>query len=320
MIHKLGIKENVDYYTLTNVNRTYNAKGNRRNFDTYRYVNVFLHPDVPEQKCNTTFKSSTSKKSYPCPEGDSKPLDVPPPLKKGHKNYNPKTLNKYFEIIKNEHKHLNWDFNKGIYVYPTKPLRQSEILTMKSTKHTYNGNCSEVKNINQLIDKVTNETQIIGLLGHGMYFAGLGPIGRVVIGQDQILDDSWPKKKKSYKSNKLLSKQKDKLKKLSNKISPLAVIILYHCNNGRKDDFIQKLSDYIDRSIFAYTGFLAWDYEWMNKHFTINQIKNKWNMIARHRLMKCEFGYQPERGSDPISPTQGEWVVATPSRYDGNIK
>lgn len=94
---------------------------------------------------------------------------------------------------------------------------------------------------------------------------------------------------------------------LGTSLSPLAVIVLYHCHNGRRQKFLQTLANLVKRPVFAYTGFLGWWHNYVGKDMTIANINNNWAQV-RDRLVTQEFNYQKEKGTG----NQGDWVVATP--------
>jgi len=144
--------------------------------------------------------------------------------------------------------------------------------------------------------------------------------GKIDIGSQHILEDdevtrAMDKEPNSvYVTNPGIQKS---LQDLGKKISPLAVIVLYHCDNGTRVRFLQLVSDLVDRPIFAYTGFLGW-YKVLvsGRKLTIARINSKknWRRFIRNRLVKQEFNYQPE---DPcLGSSEGDWVVAIPTRFD----
>lgn len=321
MIHNLNIQRDVDYYVMENVKRPYDAAGNIKLFKEVRYVNTFLHQDIP-QSCVDTFTSPTARAIIPCPEGTTQPFNAPPPLKQNHQNYNSTSLNEIFRRIidqwRKQFVNLTWNFGEAVYAHPTNHERADDYLAMRCLAHTYGGRSVKIKDLQGLIDSVTEQTQIIGLLGHGMYFTRLGePRGRIIIGKQEIVEDPWPEK---LTSNQVLitdSQIQRKLRELGNKISPLAVIVLYHCYNGSRRDFIQQLADLVGKPVFAYTGFLGWYAVYIGGAFTVNQISNKWAEVQK-RLLKQEFNYQPENIRDIIKDpdtirVEGDWVAATPS-------
>lgn len=324
MIHSLNIQRDVDYYVMTNVSRPYDAACHMMSFDEVIYVNTFLHPDIP-QSCTGTFTSSTAHSVIACPEGTTQPLSAPPPLKQNHQNYNSTSLNERFrgtDQWREQHApNLTWNFGEAVYAHPTNPERADEYLAMRCLAHTYGGNSVRIQNLQELIDECTEQTQIIGLLGHSMYFTDLGePRGRIIIGRQQIVEDPWPGELTSDRVLITDSQIQQKLRDLGNRISPLAVIVLYHCYNGSRRDFIQQLADLLSKPVFAYTGFLGWYYIRVGSAFTVNQISNNWAGVQR-RLLKQEFNYQPENIKDIVLdpdtiPVEGDWVAATPSIFD----
>lgn len=432
MIHPLDIKINKDYHVIGRARRDVYARGTGLIwYNNMWYVNTFLHKDVPEE-CTGYFAVSTSNYAVRCPDGPTKPLkDAPPPLRKEHQ-YDSETLNEYFRLIKEEKKNreIPWDFSKAVYLHPmrgSKPEHSDNYLAMRALAHTYGGKSIRLKqkkqNIRGLIESVDENTQIVGLLGHGAR-AGGEVRGRVIVCGQQIIEDPpYPRIYPSLKPNEypltaralvehieklekeyerqreahrsslkeefenkriryrtqLESKKKyseeqiqkkiekkygddqlekelekrlmkskqynrmqkelkkrcqqyaktseiqERLTELGGKISPLAVIVLYHCHNGRRTDFIQKLADLLDRPVFAYTGLLGWTYNCITpcskskrQQFTVNQIIKNWDGVQK-KLIFQEFAYLPQRGLYGGLTGQGDWVAATPSKFDKKL-
>ncbi len=94
---------------------------------------------------------------------------------------------------------------------------------------------------------------------------------------------------------------------LGTSLSPFAVIVLYHCHNGRRQKFLQNFANLVKRPVFAYTGFLGWWHNYVGKDITVANINDNWAQV-RDRLVTQEFSYQIEKGSG----NEGDWVVATP--------
>jgi len=349
MIHNLYIQRDVDYYVMTNVRRPYDAAGHTWSLNEVRYVNTFLHPGIP-QSCTGTFRSSFANSAIACPEGVTQPLSAPPPLKQNHQNYNSTSLNDKFRRIVQEHPDLTWNFREAVYVHPTYPERVDEYLAMRCLAHTYGGRSVRIQNLQELINTeqtqiITDQTQIIGLLGHGGHF--LLPeqieqfLGRIIIGQQQIVAGDWPEERLASNQVRITDSQiQENLRNLGRRISPRAVIVLYHCYNGICGSFIQELSNLVDKPVFAYTGFLGWYPQNIpGRPFTVDEISNDWAGV-QGRLLKQEFNYQPENiravveqerareqeerrrreeereEAQEISRYEGDWVAATPDRFD----
>jgi hypothetical protein len=100
---------------------------------------------------------------------------------------------------------------------------------------------------------------------------------------------------------------------LSTSVSPLAVIVAYHCHNGRRRRFLQNFANSVRRPVFAYTGFLGWYYTFVGSNITIKKIKDNWAQV-KDRLASQEFNYQIEK----FSKTDGDWVLATPTTASVN--
>jgi len=387
VIHKLNIQENIDYYIMKNVKRPCNAAGKRIKWKEVRYVNTFLHPDVPE-KCTGKFTLGTHK-GIPCPKANTKPLPAPPPLKENHQNYNSESLNRYFTFIKEQNPESAWNFGEAVYAHSAPPQELvDDYLAMKCMAHTYGGESVKIKGLQDLIDSVTENTQIVGILGHGLRFKFSftvvieeeikkkgkkkkkkrkhkiiynGLRGRITLGKQEILEDvsadpqilqefreklteKAPSLTDSEKEDLTLQYQKalegsklaknqvlltdpevqEKLEELGGRISPLAVIVLYHCHNGKREGFLQQVADLVDRPVFAYTGFLGWFSVYLRiGKITVGLIDKNWEKVWKKRLINQEFNYQPEialvKAKWKFSEVKGDWVAATPSRFDTEI-
>jgi hypothetical protein len=306
-----------DYYVMYGVERNYNAKGDMRVFDKMRYVNTFFSEKLP--KICASASSATAGKAVPCPQGLTQPLNdgkAPPPLKPQHQGYSNRRLDTYFRATKERFSTLPWNFQNAVYAHPTK-WRSKEHNAVKSLKITYGGKLARLQgryaNLRGLIRQVNRDTQIIGLLGHSLR-AHVGSRaesrGRIIIGNQHIIEDDPITRQLTQPAKKVFltnERIKRDFQDLGNKISPLAVIVLYHCYNGGRKKFLQDIADLVHRPVFAYTGFLGW--------FTVDyriRVKGK----VKKTIMKQEFNYHPNyyaKQDVTLFQPEGDWVAAIPN-------
>jgi hypothetical protein len=323
MFINLNIQNNVDYYVMNNVVRPFNARGDKRNFESIRYVNTFLNARATAS-CAGAYAGA--RQAFPCPEGPTQPLNggqAPPPLKPQHRGYSNLRLNAYFRILEEQNPKLAWNFKKAVYLPPTGG-RLQEYMAMKCLASTYGGAIISLSgkngNVQGLVKRVERDTQIIGILGHGLRTPdNIDVRGRIIIGRQHVIEDDQMTQRIQRRANWFFITNPaitTSFTNLGKKISPLAVIVLYHCYNGLRKDFLQGLADLVDRAIFAYTGFLSWHTSMLGRRTpSIAYVNKNWTQYKINNLIKQEFNYHPQLSAD-VFPPEGDWVVTIPKRFD----